>query len=87
MLDWQLTESTFYCDDIGTVVTIIVYNDGSTKCTGQKKFLENLTNRRAKELKSRAKELGKVLKCQGPDCSKVINYKNRVFSDEKKARP
>ena len=87
VLEWQLTESTLDCDDVGTVVTITVYCDGSMKCTGHKKYTENLTKRRAKELKLRGKELGKELKCKGPDCSRMLDYKNFVFSGEKRSRP
>ena len=87
MLDWQLTESTFHCDEIGTVVTVTVYCDGLVKCTGHKKYAQNLTKGRVKELKLRAKELGKELSCKGLECSKVIDYKNFVFCDDKRSKP
>ena len=81
MVDWQLTEATFYCDDVGTNVSIRVYQNGSTKCTGYKKYVENLNRNTAKALELRSEKLGEKLKCCGPDCSRVVEYKDKLFSE------
>ncbi|MCJ7791782.1 MAG: hypothetical protein MUP49_05195 [Dehalococcoidia bacterium] len=41
-LDWQVTATTIYCDAVDDDVTILVYKDWSTKCTGYKKYVESL---------------------------------------------
>jgi hypothetical protein len=39
--DWQVTATTIYCDAVDDNVMIIVYKDGSIRCTGYKKYVEN----------------------------------------------
>ena len=80
MADWQTTAKALYCDAVAEYVTLIVYSDGSATCTGYKKYYENTT----KELKSRAKKLGRQLKCEGLECSRLIEYKNKLFAEEAK---
>ena len=36
MVDWQVTATTIYCDAVDDDVTLLVYKDGSAKCTGYK---------------------------------------------------
>ena len=33
-VDWKVTATTLFCEDIGTDVTIMLYSDGTLKCTG-----------------------------------------------------
>jgi hypothetical protein len=42
--DWQLTATAIYCDAVDDDVTIIVYKDWSTKCTGYN-MLRSLTKK------------------------------------------
>ena len=80
--DWQVTATSIYCDAVDDDVTIMVYKDWSTKCTGDKKYGENIKREVAKELKRRGKRLGRKLKCEGPECSRVIEYKDKLFAEE-----
>jgi hypothetical protein len=82
MPDWQVTATSIYCDAVDDDVTIMVYKDWSTRCTGYKKYGENIKGEAAKELKRRGKRLGRKLKCEGPKCSRVIEYKDRLFAEE-----
>ena len=81
MASWQVTAATIYCDAVGDEVTIMVYKDWSVKCTGYKKYGEpskDITNL----IKKRRKQLKQQLECVGPECNRVIQYKEKLFSEE-----
>ena len=86
MVNWQVTATTIYCDAVNDDVTIMVYKDRSTRCVGYKKYIESTTKKTAKELKKRAKKLGRELRCEGPECSRVIAYRDGVFAEEAAAK-
>ena len=79
MADWQLTANTIYCDAVGDEVTILVYKDRSVQCTGFRKYgdFSTLAKRRDKQLKQQAK-------CEGLECYRVIQYRDRLFVEETK---
>jgi len=79
--DWQVTATSIYCDAVDDDVTIMVYKDWSIKCTGYKKYGENIKGGATKGLKRR-KWLGRKLKCEGLECSRVIGYKEKLFAEE-----
>lgn len=72
MVDWKVTATTIYCDAVDANVTIMVYKDQSTKCVGHRKFCEGLTKDRAKILEKKGRRLGRKLRCEGPECSRVM---------------
>jgi hypothetical protein len=85
--DWQVTATSIYCDAVDDDVTLLVYKDWSTRCTGYKRYVENIRKEVAKELKKRGKGLGRELKCEGLGCSRLVGYKDRLFAEEEaKAR-
>ena len=84
--DWQVTATSINCDAVDDDVTIMVYKDWSTKCTGYKKYGENIKREAAKELKRRGRRLGRKLKCEGPECPRVIGYKDKLFAEEAKVK-
>jgi len=79
MVDWQLTATTIYCDAIDNEVTIMVYKDGSVKCTGYDKYGEP-----GKKIptKRKSKQLKQQLKCEGLGCHRVVQYKDRLFTEQ-----
>ena len=79
MVNWQLTAITIYCDAVDDEVTLLVYKDGSAKCTGYSKYGEP-----GKEIPTRrkSKRSKQELKCEGPECYRVIQYKDRLFTEE-----
>lgn len=83
MADWQLTATTFYCDAVDDDVTIMVYKDWSTTCTGYKKYGESLNKETAKILKKKAKRLGRNLECEGPLDHRVTDYRDRLVAQDK----
>ena len=83
MVDWQVTATTIYCDAVGDDVTILVYKDWSTKCTGYKKYVESLNKETAKVLKRKAKRLGRNLRCEGLLDHRATDYKDKLVAQDK----
>lgn len=83
MADWQVTATTIYCDAVDDEVTILVYKDGSIRCTGYKKYVENPDKETAQMLKKKGKRLGRNLKCEGPQDSRVTSYRDKLTAEEK----
>ena len=83
MVNWQVTATTIYCDAVDDEVTLLVYKDWSVKCTGHRKYGEpskeilNLLKRKNKQLK-------RQLECEGSECCRVIQYKEKLFAEESK---
>jgi len=83
MVDWKVTATTIYCDSVDADVPIRVFKDWSTKCVGYKKYCESITEDVAKTLKKKGKRLNRTLRCEGPECSRVTEYRDRLFAEEK----
>lgn len=83
MTGWQLTATTIYCDAVDDDVTIMVYKDWSTTCTGYKKYGEILNKETAKTLKKKAKRLGRNLGCEGPLDHRVTDYRDKLMAEDK----
>ena len=79
---WQVTVTTTHCDAVDDYVTLIVYNDRSARCGGYKQYGDNITKKTAKELQRKSKKLGKELRCEGPECHRVIEYRDKIFAEE-----
>ena len=81
MTSWKITATTIYCDAVDDEVTVLVYKDWSTKCTGYHKYsgpgkeISNL-------LRKKSKQLGRQLQCEGPQCQRVIQYKEKLVTEE-----
>ena len=85
MVDWQVTAATIYCDAIDSEVTLLVYRDGSVKCTGYVKYGES-GKETAKLLKKKSKQLKRQLGCEGLECYRVIQYRDKLFAEESEDR-
>jgi hypothetical protein len=81
--DWQVTATTIYCDAVDDEVTILVYKDGSIRCTGYKKYVENPDKETAQMLKKKGKRLGRNLKCEGPQDYRVTSYRDKLTAEQK----
>jgi hypothetical protein len=77
---WQITATTICCDLVDDLVTIMVNKDWSTKCAWynrhKKKALEG------KKHKFDRKIMLKMEKCQGPECSYVTDYRDKLIKEE-----
>ncbi len=81
MVDWQVTATTIYCDAVDDDITVLVYKDWSAKCVGYKKYGES-SKEIAKMLEEKGKKLGRELRCGGPECSRVIEYRDKLRAEE-----
>jgi len=80
MVNWQVTATTVYCDAVDDEVTIMVYKDWSTKCTGHDKYTKS---RDAEfQLVKRSLQLRRTLKCEGLECGRVNQYKEKLAAEE-----
>jgi len=86
LANWQVTATTIYCDAVDDDVTLMVYKDRLTRCVSYKKYIESIAKETAKELKKRAKKLGRELRCEGPECARVIAYRDEAFAEEAAAK-
>lgn len=78
MTDWQLTATTIFCEDMNDEVTIMVYKDGKTRCTGYDLFTKLNADVKGKKALS-------GIECIGPVCHRVANYKDKLFSEEERS--
>ena len=81
MADWQVTAVTIYCDDVDDEVTVIVHKDGAVRCVGFGKYSE-LAKDTAGLIKGKRKRLKRQLKCTGPECNLITDYRDRLFAEE-----
>jgi len=82
-VNWQVTATTIYCDAIDEDVTIMVYKDHSTRCTGYRKYVENASKEAQGDLQKRAKKSGRALKCEGPEDDRVTEYRDKLFAEDR----
>jgi hypothetical protein len=81
MVDWQITATTIYCDAVDEEVTLMVYKDWSTKCTGYRKYgapSKEMLNL----LKEKSKQLKRQLGCMGLECPRITQYKEKLSTEE-----
>lgn len=78
---WQVTATTVYCDAVADEVTLMVYGDWTTRCTGHDRYGEP-DGEIVKLLKKRSGQLKRPLECEGLDCQRVLGYKNKLFDED-----
>jgi hypothetical protein len=79
MVNWQLTATTIYCDAVDDEVTVMVYKDWSTRCTGFNKYTgkDKVTGKR------QSRQTEHSTRCEGLECARVIQYVNKLKAEEK----
>lgn len=80
--NWQVTATTIFCDAVDDDVTIMVYKDWTTKCTGYRKYIEKPTKDVLRDLHTRSKKSGRKLACEGPEDHRVTNYRDQLKTEE-----
>jgi hypothetical protein len=81
MVNWQVTATTIYCDAVDDEVTLLVNKDWSVKCTGHPKYSK--TNKGASNLlKKKKRQLRRALECEGPECKRAIQYRDKLKAEE-----
>jgi hypothetical protein len=81
MVDWQLTAKTIYCEAVDDEVTLMVYKNETTLCTGCKKYTRpnSLTLR---TIQQKASKLKRSIKCEDGKCTRVEEYKAKILAEE-----
>jgi len=81
MVNWQITAKTVFCNSVSDEVTLMVYKDGSAKCSGYNKYT-HATQATEKILRAKSRQLKRPLKCDFSTCPYLSEYKDRVFKEE-----
>ena len=81
MINWKITATTIYCDAVDDEVTFMVHKDGAANCIACKTYYEP-KNAISKRLASKSKQLGRKLKCDGPECNRITQYRDKLFAQE-----
>jgi hypothetical protein len=76
MVDWQITATTVFCEDVDDEVTLLIYGDGTAKCTASKKYAQPDKDT-AKMMKKKSKQSGKALSCRDADCPRLSEYRKK----------
>jgi hypothetical protein len=78
--NWQITATTVHCDFVDDYVTVMVNKDWSAKCVWYKRYKQKAFE--DKKYKVDRKIRLKIDKCQGPDCSYVTGYRDKLIKEE-----
>ncbi len=81
MVNWQITAATIYCDAVDDEVTLLVYKDRTAKCTGYQKYGKP-DKETAEVIKKKNKQLKRRLECEGSECYRVTQYRDKLFAKE-----
>ena len=81
MVNWQVTATTIYCDAVDDEVTLLVYKDQTAKCTGYKKYGDP-GKEITKIIRRKSKQSKQQLKCDGLECCRVAQYRDRLFAEK-----
>ncbi|MBI4285060.1 MAG: hypothetical protein HY670_04050 [Chloroflexi bacterium] len=72
MTDWQITATTIYCAAVHDEVTLMVFRDWSTKCTGHKKYVGKASGRNSRN----------HVHCIGLECQHIVEYRAKLQAEE-----
>jgi hypothetical protein len=81
MTDWQITAKTIYCDAVDDEVTVIVSQNGSTRCTGCQKY-NRPSGITLGMIREKTRHLKRPIKCEGEPCSRVTQYKEQILTED-----
>lgn len=81
---WQVTATTLPCEAVGDCVTVIVYRDWSARCTWCDRY--KLAAGPGLKKKLPGKVRSKIPACRWPECSIVLDYRDKLIAEESAAR-
>ncbi len=80
MVDWQVTAKAIYCDAVEDDVVIMVFPDGSVKCTGYSKYGGPGEPAALAILQKKSRTLKRTLKCEGPQDDRLTGYRDTLLN-------
>lgn len=84
MVNWSITATTIYCDAVDDEATVMVYKDGTFKCVARQKY-DKPSKPVARLMKEKGKKLKRDMKCDGENCPRVKQYRDKLFEEEKQS--
>ncbi|MCK4863729.1 MAG: hypothetical protein KAS25_05495 [Dehalococcoidales bacterium] len=81
MTEWEITATTIYCDAVDDEVTLMVSADGTARCTGLQKYLKP-DRETSREMNNRSKKMGRQLACDGDECQKIKQYRDKLLGEK-----
>jgi hypothetical protein len=78
--DWEITVTTLFCEDVDDEVTLMVYADGTSKCTGRHKYSSS-DKETSRVMKKKSRRLGRLPVCRGDNCPKTKQYRDSIFGN------
>ncbi len=82
---WQACVNTVKCDFIDEYVSIMVKNDWTSRCTWYARYKDSASGSE-KRVKPDRMTKKKLQLCQGPLCSYVEGYREKLIKEEGAAR-
>jgi hypothetical protein len=79
---WQTAVTTIKCEIIDEYVSIMVQKDWTSKCTWYNQYKQPQPEGK-KKIKYDKKTRKKIEKCQGPLCSNVTGYRDKLIQEER----
>jgi hypothetical protein len=77
--DWEITATTLFCEDVDDEVTLMVYADGTSSCTGRQRYISP-DKETSRVMKKKSRRLGQLPLCRGDDCHKVKQYRDSILT-------
>jgi hypothetical protein len=81
--EWEITATTVYCDAVDDEVTLIIYADGTSRCTGRDKYIKP-DKETSRTMKKKSRLQGRLLACLDNDCNIVKDYRENILGSENK---
>jgi hypothetical protein len=78
--NWEITATTVYCDGIDDEVTLIVYTDGTSRCTGRDSYARS-DKEKSTTLKKKIRKQ-KLSGCSADGCPRVKQYRESILHRE-----
>jgi hypothetical protein len=77
---WQITATTISCDRVDDYVTVMVHGDWTYSCTWCSRY--KLASAGGAGRKYSGDIKSRISRCQGPDCSLVLAYRDKLIAEE-----
>ena len=75
MVDWEITATTIFCEDVSDEVTLLLSGNGTVNCTGREKYARP-AKQVLREMRQKSKKSGKQVKCLEDECPRLRRYRD-----------
>ena len=78
--NWQITATTIHCDKVDDFVTIMINKDWSMKCAWYNRYKQKTVDNPKQKFDKKIR--AKMEKCEGPECSYLTEYRDKLIQEE-----